>query len=106
MAWGIFNKIGQGIAKGVDFIKNTALPVVSKLTEIAKPLVSGTKYGKYVDKVERVKVQTAKYANVGDQMVNAFKGVGGCKMMPQLKFEDLDDDDMGGDGDDEIEEDY
>ena len=105
MAWGIFNKIGQGVAKGVDFIKNTALPVIGKLTEIAKPLVSGTKYGKYVDKVERIKDQTAKYANVGGQVVNAFKGAGGRKMMPQLKFEDLDDD-MGGEGDDEIEEDY
>ena len=92
MAWGVFNKIGQGVSKGVDFVKNKAIPVVSGIIDAVKPLVAGTKYGKYVDKIEHVKDQTAKYANVGDKMVNTFKGAGGRKMMPQISFEELDDD--------------
>jgi len=93
MAWGIFNKIGKGLKQGFDFVKDKALPVVSKIIDVAKPMISGTKYGKYMDKIEGVKDQTAKYVGKTDHVVNAFKGAGGRKMMPQLKFEDLDEGD-------------
>ena len=91
MAWGIFNKIGKGLKQGFDFVKNKALPVVNKVIEVAKPFVEGTKYGKYVDKAEKFRDVGQKYVGATDKVVNAFKGTGGRKMMPQLKFEELDD---------------
>jgi len=91
MAWGIFNKIGQGVTRGLDFAKNKVLPTVNKVIDAVKPFVEGTKYGKYVEKAEKFRDVGQKYVDKTDKVVNAFKGTGGRKMMPQLKFEELDD---------------
>ena len=91
MAWGIFNKIGKGLKQGIDFVKNKALPVVNKVIDAVKPLVEGTKYGKYVEKADKFRDIGQKYVDKTDKVVNAIKGTGGRKMMPQLKFEELDD---------------
>jgi len=91
MAWGIFNKIGKGLKQGLDFAKNTVLPTVNKVIDAVKPFVEGTKYGKYVKKAEDIRNIGQKYITGADKTINAFKGTGGRKMMPQLKFEELDD---------------
>ena len=91
MAWGIFNKIGQGVTRGLDFAKNTVLPTVNKLIDAVKPFVEGTKYGKYLEKAEKARDIGQKYITGADKTINAFKGAGKRKMMPQLKFEELDD---------------
>jgi len=91
MAWGIFNKIGKGLKQGIDFVKNKALPVVNKVIDAVKPLVEGTKYGKYVEKADKFRDIGQKYVDKTDKVVNAIKGTGGRKMMPQLKFEELND---------------
>jgi len=91
MAWGIFNKIGKVLKQGLDFVKNKVMPVANKVFEVAKPFVEGTKYGKYVEKAEKFRDVGQKYIDKTDKVVNVFKGTGGRKMMPQLKFEELDD---------------
>jgi len=91
MAWGIFNKIGKGMKQGFDFVKNKVMPIANKVIEVTKPFVEGTKYGMYVEKAEKFKSIGQKYVDRTDKVVNAFKGTGGRKMMPQLKFEELDD---------------
>jgi len=91
MALGIFNKIGKGLKQGFDFVKNKVMPVANKVIDTVKPFVTGIKYGKYVEKAEKFKDFGQKYLDKTDKVVNAFKGTGGRKMMPQLKFEELDD---------------
>jgi len=67
------------------------MPVVHKVINAAKPIFQGTKYGKYVDTADKYASEADKYVSKADKVANVFKGTGGRKMMPQLKFEELDD---------------
>ena len=54
MAWGVFNKIAQGVKKGVDFVSNTVMPVARKVIDTVKPILSGTKFGKIIEKSDDI----------------------------------------------------
>jgi len=54
MAWGVFNKIGRGIKKGVDFVANKVIPVARKVIDIAKPLFKDTKFGEIIEKSDEI----------------------------------------------------
>lgn len=54
MAWGVFNKITQGIKKSADFIGNTVLPTARKIVDVVKPMLGETKYGKYINKADNI----------------------------------------------------
>ena len=61
MAWGIFKKIQDGARKSYDFVKGSVLPTVNKVVEKAKPLLEGTKYNKYVEKVDNISKKVDSY---------------------------------------------
>jgi len=73
MAWGIFNKIKEGAVKAY----NTAMPIAKKAVDVgkkvidfAKPLLAGTKAGKYVDVVDDV-------VKTGEDIVRKTEEYGG-----------------------------
>jgi len=89
MAWGIFKKIQDGARKSYDFVKGSVLPTVNKVVEIAKPLLEGTKYGKYVEKVNDISKKV-------DNYTTKFGDIAGYKsaktMKPRFNV-DVDDED-------------
>jgi len=96
MAWGIFNKIGSGIKKGVDFVGNTVMPTARKIIDIAKPLLKDTKFGKVIEKSDDILTygedvkkkidKTGLFATRGKNQYNSSK-----LMKPEFS-EDEDDD--------------
>ena len=67
MAWGVFNKIAQGVKKGVDFVSNTVMPIARKVIDVAKPILSGTKFGKIVEKSDDI-------LSYGEDIKNKYGG--------------------------------
>jgi len=78
MAWGIFNKIGRGIKKGVDFVGNTVMPVARKVIDAAKPILAGTKFGKIVEKSDDI-------LSYGEDLRKKY-GINNLKGVPNKKL--------------------
>ena len=78
MAWGIFNKIASGakkVANVVGDLTNKVTPTVKKVISATKPLLSGTKYGKLLDKADT----GLSYLDKVNNMINAKDLDGGIK---------------------------
>jgi len=78
MAWGIFNKIGRGIKKGVDFVSNTVMSIARKVIDVAKPILAGTKFGKIVEKSDDI-------LSYGEDLRKKY-GINNLKRTPNKKF--------------------
>jgi len=107
MAWGIFNKIGRGIKKGVDFVSNTVMSIARKVIDVAKPILAGTKFGKIVEKSDDILSYGEDIKNKYGDKLNAIYGKPTKEIPEELKkklynssklmkpeFEDDEDDDF------------